>query len=245
MPRACEPPRVTPTIPSIRTRAAAISCTPGTLGGVRRELLVTVAGLVPAGDRVRVAIDGPSGAGKTVFADGLAAALHRAGRPVLRASVDDFHRPRAERYRRGNRSPTGYWLDAYDYPRLVAELLEPFGAGRPVRPAVHDVRTDAYLDEPAVAVPAGTVLVVDGVFLHRDELAAYWDTSVYLQVDTATCLQRTMVRDGAPADPADPCNRRYSGAWERYVATCGPAGRAAVVVDNTDLAAPRVITGRG
>jgi uridine kinase len=212
---------------------------------VRNEILAAVASGVPAGNRVRVAVDGPSGAGKTVFADELALALRRAGRPVLRASVDDFHRPRADRYRRGPRSPSGYWLDAYDYPRLVAELLEPFGAGRAVRPAVHDVRTDRYLCGPAVTVAAGTVLVVDGVFVLRDELAAYWSTSVYLQVDMTTRLRRMVVRDGAPADPVDPYNRRYEGAWELYTAACDPAGRAGVVVDNTDLATPRVITARG
>lgn len=212
---------------------------------MRNEVLAAVASAVPPGDRVRVAVDGPSGAGKTVFADELAAVLRRSGRPVLRASVDDFHRPRARRYRRGPLSPTGYWLDAYDHPRLRGELLEPFRAGRPVRTAVHDARTDAYREEPPVGVPAGAVLVVDGVFLLRDELAAFWSFSVYLQVDMATRLGRMVVRDGAPADPADPRNRRYEGAWQTYTAACDPAGRAGVVLDNTDLAAPRVITGRG
>lgn len=191
---------------------------------MRNEILAAVAAGVPAGDRVRVAVDGASGAGKTVFADELALALRRSGRPVLRASVDDFHRPRAERHRRGPYSPTGYWRDAYDHPRLVAELLEPFRAGRPVRPAVHDVRTDAYRDDPAVAVPAATVLVVDGVFLLRDELASYWSFSIYLQVDMMTRLRRMRVRDGAPDDPDDPANRRYEGAWEIYRRPATPPG---------------------
>lgn len=212
---------------------------------MRNEILAAVASGVPAGDRVRVAVDGPSGAGKTVFADELAAALRRSGRPVLRASVDDFHRPRARRYRRGPHSPTGYWWDAYDYPMLVAELLEPFRAGRPVRPARHDVRTDAYRDGPAVEVSAATVLVMDGVFLLRDELAASWSFSVYLQVDMTTRLRRMVVRDTASDDPDDPRNRRYEGAWEIYTAACDPVRRARMVVDNTDLAAPRVITARG
>ena len=212
---------------------------------MRNEILAAVAARVPGGDRVRVAVDGASGAGKTVFADELAAVLRRSGRPVLRASVDDFHRPRAERYRRGPHSPTGYWRDAYDHPRLVAELLEPFGAGRPVRPAVHDVRTDAYRDDPAVPVPAATVLVMDGVFLLRDGLVSYWSFSVQLQVDMVTRLRRMMVRDGAPDDPDDPGNRRYEGAWDLYTAACDPAGRAGMVVDNTVLGTPRVITARG
>lgn len=205
---------------------------------MRNEFLAAVADLVPAGDRVRVALDGRDGAGKTVFADELAAALRRAGRPVIRASVDGFHRPRAVRYARGRTAET-YWRDAFDYDRFVAELLEPFAAGAPVRTAVHDVRTDAGLDLPPVLPPPGAVLVVDGVFLHRDELAACWNFSVYLQVDLAVSLARLAVRDGTlDADP------RYVGA-QRIYAACNPAGRAGVVVDNTDLAAPRVITGRG
>jgi uridine kinase len=69
--------------------------------------------------------------------------------------------------------------------------------------------------------------------------------SVYLQVDMTTRLDRMVARDGASADPEEARNRRYEGAWERYTAACDPAGRADVVVDNTDLAAPWVIAGRG
>lgn len=85
------------------------------------------------------------------------------------------------------------------------------------------------------------VLVVDGVLLLRDELVRWWSASVYLQVDMTTRLERMVRRDGASADPEDAYNRRYEGAWELYTAACDPAGRADLVVDNTDLGAPRVI----
>ena len=45
--------------------------------------------------RIRVAIDGVDGAGKTVMADALAPLVIAKGRQVIRASVDDFHHPRA------------------------------------------------------------------------------------------------------------------------------------------------------
>ena len=204
---------------------------------MRERFLAAIAGLVPAGERVRVAVDGRDGAGKTVFADELGAVLAARGRPVVRASVDGFHRPRSVRYARGRTAET-YWRDAFDYDRFVGSLLVPFAAGAPVLTAVHDVRTDAALSLPPMVPPAGAVLVVDGVFLHRDELVAYWDFSVYLQVDLAVSLARLAVRDGTP-DP-DP---RYLGA-QRIYARCHPAGRADVVVENTDLVAPRVIIGR-
>jgi len=65
-------------------------------------------------DVLRVGIDGVDGAGKTTFADELAAALAPFGRPVIRAGVDGFHHPRAVRYRRGRESPEGFFRDSYD-----------------------------------------------------------------------------------------------------------------------------------
>ena len=47
---------------------------------------------------VRVAIDGIDAAGKTRLADELVKPVRGHGRQVLRASLDGFHRPRAERY---------------------------------------------------------------------------------------------------------------------------------------------------
>lgn len=57
---------------------------------------------------VRVAIDGVDAAGKTTLADELVAPLRRRGRSVVRASADDFHNPRALRYRAGRDSPEVY-----------------------------------------------------------------------------------------------------------------------------------------
>lgn len=55
--------------------------------------------------------DGVDGAGKTTFADELAAVLRAAGRTVLRASVDGFHGPQAHRHRRGRHAWEGFWLE--------------------------------------------------------------------------------------------------------------------------------------
>lgn len=207
----------------------------------RADLLATIAARVPAGRRALVGVDGRGGAGKTVFADELAAVLTAAGRGVLRASVDGFHRPRADRYRRGRDSPVGYWLDAYDYDRMVGTLLDPFGRGEPVRTAVHDVRTDAALDLPPVPVGRDDVLIVDGVFVHRDELARHWDFSIYLHVDLEVSLVRMSVRDDLPIETT----RRYTGAHRLYLDACDPLRRAGVVVDNTDLGTPRMIKPAG
>jgi uridine kinase len=212
----------------------------------RAAVLATVADEVlrldPARVR-RVAVDGVDGSGKSVFGDELARELTARGASVLRASVDGFHRPRAERHARGRTSPEGFFHDSYDYAALRSRLLDPVGPGgdRTVRTAVFDWRTDTVVDVPAHELEPGDVLLVDGIFLHRDELAAWWDFSVYLDVDFAETFARMAVRDGCPPDPAHPANARYVEGQRRYLAACRPAARATVVVDNRDLAHPRLL----
>ncbi|MHB2023718.1 MAG: nucleoside/nucleotide kinase family protein [Mycobacteriales bacterium] len=205
----------------------------------RRAVLEAVAAAVlvlRSADAVRVAVDGVDGAGKTVFADQLADVLTLEGRPVIRASVDDFHRPRAERYRRGQDSPVGFWLDSYDYDRLRADLLDPLSPGGDgsYRSKAHHLASDRQVDEPARPCPPGAVLLVDGVFLHREELRAYWDFSIWLEVGFEVSAARMADRDGTSADPDHPSLARYIGGQRLYLAECQPARRADVVIDNTD-----------
>ena len=116
----------------------------------RAECLASVAALVPPAvgdDCVRVGVDGVDGAGKTVFAGELAAALQDRGRPVVAFSVDGWHQVRERRYARGRRSPEGFWLDSFDYGRLLDEALRPLGPGgsREYRRTGHDLATDAVV----------------------------------------------------------------------------------------------------
>jgi uridine kinase len=64
-------------------------------GDFLRDLAQRIDSLDPS-HPVRVAIDGPDAAGKTTFADELVEPLEARGRPVIRASIDGWHRPRAD-----------------------------------------------------------------------------------------------------------------------------------------------------
>ena len=212
----------------------------------RGSVLARVADRVAAlrsGVPVRVGVDGPDGAGKTWFADDLAGVLQARGVEVVRASVDGFHHPRAVRYRRGRSSPEGFFLDSYDHDALRRELLDPFapGGSRTYRTAVHDVRTDEPVTDGPHVASHDAVLLVDGIFLHRDELVGTWDLSVYLVVRPEVTFARMSVRDGCPPDPQDLANRRYVVGQRLYRERCDPADRADLVVDDDDPAAPVVV----
>jgi uridine kinase len=190
----------------------------------------------------RVGIDGVDGAGKTVFADELAEVLRASGQLVVRVSADGFHHPRAVRYRRGRDSPQGFWLDSYDLDRLRHDVLDPFGPGGSgrYRDAAHDVESDAAMNVAWRNAPEGAVLVLDGLFLHRDELVDAWDVSIFLDVPFAVSVPRVARRDGTEPDPTHPSVTRYVQGNKRYFAACAPWDRATVVVDNSDLAHPHI-----
>ena len=208
---------------------------------VLRRLARLILGSAPA-RRLRIGIDGVDGVGKTRFAEEVSVLLREAGRPVLRASVDGFHQPRALRYRRGRESPEGFFHDSHDRDALRRRLLLPLGPGGTGlhRTAIFDHRTDAPLRGRARRAPAGAVLLLDGIFLQRPDLRLIWDLVVFLDAPFGVTVPRGAARGpgwGAP-DPAAPSNRRYVEGQRLYLRTCRPRDRAAVVIDNTRLDRP-------
>lgn len=196
--------------------------------------------------RLVIAIDGVDGAGKTVLARELADML--APHPeVSRASIDGFHHPRAQRYARG-RTAESFYRDSYDHGAIRTLLVEPFRAGAPWRRAVYDVQRETPVEAPPEPGSGrSAVLLVDGIFLHRPELDDLWDASIWVEVPFEVSVPRGNARfgevDAKGADPASEGNARYVGGQRLYLADVDPVTRATWVLDNTDLAAPVLLTG--
>ena len=199
--------------------------------------------VLPTTSTLRIGVDGVDGAGKTVFADELAEVLNMSSRPLIRASVDGFHNPKSVRYRLGKGSPEGFFRDSYDYPALKTALLDPLspgGTGR-YRTAVFDHRTDKPVEIPEEQVMPGSILIVDGIFLHRPELRAYWDFSVFLEVDFSISIPRGAGRGEGSPDPHAPENRRYVEGQRLYFKECRPEQYATMVVNNERLEEPFIV----
>jgi uridine kinase len=205
------------------------------------RLATTVTGLSRLHDRVVVGIDGPDGAGKTTLAGRLTEALQV---KTLQACVDGFNRPRAQRYRRGELSPDGYYLDSFDYPALRNDCLLPFLGGQSaLRTSAFDHRGDIRANI-TVAVPTRAVLVVDGVFLLRPELRELWTLSVYLRVSAQETLRRAQRRDlelfGSAGEAQRRPLQRYLPGQALYRQTSDPEALAHILVDNEHADTPRI-----
>jgi uridine kinase len=193
------------------------------------EEIASIAAALP--DRAILAVDGVDGVGKTTFAIQLRPLIEKRGRHVLRASVDGFHNPRAIRYRLGKSDPSGYFMDSYNYAEMKACLLDPFRNGEG---SLVTKRFDYRLDAPDTVIePADStaILVIDGIFLHRDELRHYWNFSVFLDAPFDVSFQRMSRRDGSDPNPDSQSNQRYLKGQQIYFKECRPLERASIVID--------------
>jgi hypothetical protein len=189
-------------------------------------LAVHIAGVVTAarrtvaargGTAVRVGVDGPVGADTEALADAVAAALTDCAVPVARVRARDWLRARSVRVEHGAADPDAYyegWLDVSSIRRELLDPLGPDGSGRWLA-RLRDPASDRPYRDPAVDAVPGLVVVVDGPFLARWELAGAFDVVVHLQVCVAAQLRRL------PAADRD----RVPVAWRRYLDETDPAPR--------------------
>jgi uridine kinase len=188
--------------------------------------------------RTAVAVDGPTAAGKSTFADDLAEALRKKGHDVFRASIDDFLRPRDARYAQGRDSAKGRYDDAYDYSVFRRVLIEPFemNGSTGFVTAAWDEHRDRQIEPKWLSGPVDAMLIVDGSFLNRPELRGLWNASIWLDADAGIRARRLQERDGI--EPGSDRAERYEGAQKLYEKS-KPRDAATIIVDNTDPDSPR------
>jgi uridine kinase len=194
-------------------------------------------------------VDGRTGAGKTCFGHELAGALRALGRPTMRACFDDFKHPwrHAREHGYDRLSGEGYYRNAYDFAAARALLLEPAGprgTGEVVL-CGYDPLTGEDHRGTTITAPADAILIVDSVFAFRPQYNDCWEYRIWLEVDPDVALHRGVSRDTAREgiEEAIRLHRDRYGVAERiYLAEVRPRGQADVVIENTDLACPRIVT---
>jgi uridine kinase len=215
--------------------------------GTRDQLLGRLAEAIESvttAHPVRVAVDGRPAAGKSMLADELALVLRNRGREVIRASIESFLLPRAQRYRRGQDSPEGCYHDSFDFDALHRVLLDPLGrdGDRRFQQAVYDRDTDTALSPRVTTAAADAVLLFDGVFLLRPELIDQWDLRIFVTAAFEETLARARVRDlaslGSAARVEQRFRNRYLPSQEHYFDTVRPTDLADIVVHNDEPEQP-------
>jgi para-aminobenzoate synthetase len=153
---------------------------------------------------VLVALDGGSGSGKSTLALSIAEALDAA---LIQS--DDFFAADISDAEWDARTPEARAADAIDWRRLRAEALEALRAGKPakwhafdfeagVRPnGTYAMRTDFVERTPSA------VIVLDGAYSTRPELADLIDVSVLIDVPIDVRHERLAARE----------DKQFLAAW--------------------------------
>ncbi len=150
----------------------------------------------PGAGRTRVvALDGPSGAGKTTLAEALAVRARL--RPEVTGGValmamDEIH--------------PGWDGLAASVPLLVAQVLEPLAHGRPA--AYRRWDWDAGRPGDLVALPRADLLVVEGAGCGSRAARRYLSALVWVEAPAPVRRTRALARDGGA----------YAPHWERWAA---------------------------
>ncbi|WP_318617646.1 AAA family ATPase [Sporosarcina sp. YIM B06819] len=178
---------------------------------------------------VLIGIDGLGGSGKTTYALNLKRELQNA----IVIHLDDFIHTREVRYNDQFKEWYCYYYLQWRYDYLIEKLLEPVRNGLAVHDTIelYDKPTDSYRMQ-TFDIPVGTTVIVEGVFLQRPELRAYFDKVIYLETDRETRMIRALDRDGYIGSSEDIIRhyeQRYFPAEDIYVEQCNPLVLADVV----------------
>ncbi|MCC2338210.1 hypothetical protein OCF13_19055 [Bacillus tropicus] len=195
----------------------------------------------------RVGVSGITASGKTTFANELAEEIKKRGLPVTRASIDDFHNPRLIRYAQGKESAKGYYEDAHDYTAFKERLLKPLGPNGNLQYETisHNLITDIPVYNTPIFAQPNMVLIVDGTFLLKKDVAYLFDYKIFVDTNFEIARKRGAKREteafGSYKEAEKMFLNRYHAACKMYIEEHNPKDCADVVFRNSDLAKPELI----
>lgn len=166
-----------------------------------------------------VAIDGTGGSGKTTLA--AAAAGHLDGAVIVH--VDDFYRPMPDREREQLDAEQGYHR-YFDWERLRDQVLIPLRDDQTARFQIYDWTTGQLGAWREIA--PGTMVIVEGVYTARPELAPYYHFTVYVDTPRSVCLRRVRAR----GENSEEWIERWRAAEDYYLHTTWPQTRVKLLV---------------
>jgi uridine kinase len=186
-----------------------------------------------------IGINGIDGAGKTTFAKALEKYLKSDNYQTQAIHLDDFHNPRAVRYS-GKDQPDNYYKRSFNINLIIEKLLAPIQqkARKSTRLTLLDVNSDKYDIAKDYSINRDTIVIFEGVFLFRKELAPYIDYKIFLDIPLEESKKRAKERD-AP-EIVNKYDVKYLPAQVKYLEEYPPPRTADVIIDNTDREYPRL-----
>jgi phosphoglycolate phosphatase-like HAD superfamily hydrolase/uridine kinase len=186
-----------------------------------------------------VGITGIDNSGKTVFTGALADYLKERNRKVQVVRLDDFHNPREVRYA-GNDQPDNYFNRSFNIQAIIDNLLLPARrqGKHTTKLKLLNLDTDRYEIEKEYSFDNDTIVLFEGVFLFRKELAPYIDYRIYLDITFEESKKRAAERDTSAV--IKKYDVKYLPAQGKYLEEYPPEKTADIIIDNSNREYPRL-----
>ncbi|WP_432207166.1 uridine kinase family protein [Bacillus albus] len=171
-----------------------------------------------------IGIDGCGGAGKSTLANKIQSDFST----VTVVHMDDFYLPSAKIV---NEHPTNKSIGAdFDWKRLLQEVLDPISNGLEGRYKRYDWEKDSLVG--SYIVPASGIVIIEGVYATRQELAGMYDLKIWVNCPRETRIKRGIARDGEAA--RDMWENNWMVAEDMYVESHKPHEFADFIIDGTN-----------
>lgn len=139
-----------------------------------------------------IGIAGASGSGKTTFAANLAEKFSQ--EEVLLLTQDSYYKDLSELTISERAKQNFDHPDALDF-KLLKEHLIQLKAGLSIQQPIYDFNDHTRLSNTRTVIPKQIIIVEGTLLLSQKELLNEFNTSVYVELDQQTCLERRIKRD--------------------------------------------------
>lgn len=194
-----------------------------------------------------VGIDGIDLSGKTLLSEELSKKLESLGKKPILVHEDQFVNPKAIRNQQGMWSAKGFYEDFFDHNSLAQKILYPLKCGENVDIVIDclNFSKDVYDSSIHYRISAENIVIVEGLFLLRPELAKFFDMVIRLKISAKTVMERALVRDVPSLGSKNFVTKHYRlqpiPAQTIYERLCNPNNRADIILDNTDASNPVIV----
>lgn len=180
-----------------------------------------------------IGIDGLGGAGKSTISETLCQKFEENHYHTILLHIDDFIHVRNVRYN----SDYPDWQCYYDlqwrfdyFRDVINEIKSSKKDYMDIE--LYDKDNDTYCEQ-RIAIRDNTIVIVEGIFLQRNEYNNIFDYMIYIDIPEEVRLERVLKRDtyiGDEQQIIEKYENRYFPAEHRYVEECQPQEKADYVI---------------
>lgn len=197
-----------------------------------------------------VGIDGQGCSGKSTLSQNIKNSLIKSGIKAEVVSIDDFCNKKAIRYSGELPCREQHYYNNFDYMKFEREILKEARITGKIEfiDFVLDTIEDEYTKKLNVSLDSEGILIVEGIFIFKNEFKKYYDYSIMLVVEIDEQLRRASERDIFKNVNLkmllNKYNDRYIPAYKLYENIDMPCSFVDLIIDNTKIDMPNIVKQR-